>query len=776
MGHRHMSHQPIWRRYLRFLGPDTAADVDEELRFHLEMREQELIEQGLESEEASAEARRLFGDVERVDEECRAIGSQRERTMKRAVYLAQLRQDLRYAFRQLIRSPGFTAVAVLTLGLGIGANTLMFGVLDALFLRPPPEVHEPEGIERIYVVRDEGTMSTPAGGPGSYPDYRDLRAGTHTFTGVAGQLSPTNMDLGTGERAQQVTGQRVTGGYFPTLGTSPALGRFFGPAEDTIPASHVAVISHGFWERYFGGDPAAVGQEIRLEGEVYIVIGVAPEHFHGIDPEPVDLWVPTATDPWADLMTSRGFSGMNLFGRLAPGFTSEQAGADVSATLRHAAETAATPEWLSLDPTPGAFLGPLNEQLGHRRSEAAGVALWLAVITGIVLLIACANVANLLLARATRRRREIAVRISLGAGRGRLVQQMLTESMLLALMGGVAGLLFTFWGTGLIRLFPLPPIPSLIDVRVLAFAFGASLLTGLLFGLVPALQTSGTRLVTAMREGVSVAGPSRSRTRSGLLVTQVALSLILLIGGGLMVRSLAESRSVDLGLDIERLLYISVDLGAAGYESPAREAFHARALKRLRTFPGVEQAGLSSIAPLSGRGMATGLEVDGVTERPVGASEGPYLASVSPEFFQTTGTRLLRGRAFTDVDRVGSPPVVIVNERMAELYWPDGTAVGGCMRIGSSEEGPAPCTDVVGVVESIRHRGHRDLRRGGVHGSTADARDRSAHRFGRRSRQSPATGGRPRNARYPGGGGSGGGGRGRVRTGHMGNSLIRAHR
>ena len=672
-------------------------EMDEELAFHLEMETERLMrERDLNAQEARRQARISFGGIQTHREEIREA--------RKVPVIEDLWRDVRYALRQLARSPGFTVVAVLTLALGIGANTLMFGALDALFLRPPPEVHEPERIKRIYIVRNEGTMGTPEGGSGSYPDYRDLRARTRTFTSVAGQLNPTDMDLGRGERAQQVTGQRVTGGYFATLGTRPALGRFLGPTEDSVPASHVAVISHGFWKRHFSGDPGAVGREVRLEGEIYTVVGIAPEHFHGIDPEPVDVWVPTATHPWSDLVSSRGFSGLQLFGRLAPGFSSENAAADASAVLRHAAETAVTPEWLMLDPTPSAFLGPLNEQLGHKRSEAASVALWLAITTGIVLLIACANVANLLLARATRRRREIAVRISLGAGRGRLVRQMLTESMLLALLGGAAGLLLTFLGTDMIRLFPLPPIASLIDARVLAVALGMSVLTGVVFGLVPALQASGARPLAAMRDGASVTAPSRYGTRTVLLVTQVALSLVLLIGGGLLVRSLVESHSVDLGLEIERLLYVSVDLDAAGYEGPAQEAFHSRALQRLRTLPGVEQAGLSSIAPLSGMGMATRFEVDGVTERPEGAREGPYLTSVSAQFFQTTGTSLLRGRAFTDADRKGSRPVGIINERMAQLYWPEGNAVGGCMRIGGSDDDPAPCTEVVGVVESIRHR------------------------------------------------------------------------
>lgn len=615
-------------------------------------------------------------------------------------------QDLRYAARTLLRAPGFTAVAVLTLALGIGANATMFGVLDALFLSPPPGVHEPDRVQRIYIVRDEGTMSTPEGGAGSYPDYRDLRAGTRAFTGIAGQLPSGAMSLGRGEAAREVTGMRVTGGYFPTLAVRPTLGRFFGPAEDSVPgASPVAVISHAFWQSSFGGDADVIGREVFLEGDVYTIIGVAPENFHGIDNEPVDVWVPTAMDSWEEFLSSRGFSGLELFGRLAPGVPPERAASEAAAALRHASETAALPEWLQPDPTPGVFLGPTNEALGPKRAEPATVALWLALVTGIVLLIACANVANLLLARATGRRREIAVRTAIGAGRTRLLRQLFTESLLLALLGGIAGLLLTLWSTGLIRLFPLPPLASVINGRMLLFVLGATVLTGVLFGLIPALHSSKTNLAGALRDGTAGAGRARSRTRTALLVAQVALSFILLIGAGLLVRSLAKAQSVELGIDADHLLYVSVDLGDVGYSDAAQDAFRERAVERLRTLPGVAGVSTAYFPPLSGSGMSIGeISMPGRESLPK-AQEGPYTVPVGPDYFQTTGTPLLRGRAFTKADREGSPPVMLVNETMAALYWPDGSAVGACLTIGDGDEtGPPPCTEVVGVTQDIRHR------------------------------------------------------------------------
>jgi predicted permease len=605
-----------------------------------------------------------------------------------------IRQDLRYALRQLARNPGFTLVAVLTLGLGIGANSTMFGVLDALFLSPPPGVAEPDRIARIYIVRDEGMVQTPDGGVGSYPDHSDL-SGTQVFAAVAGQFSSREMSFGRGESAEKITGAVVTGGYFATLGSRPALGRFIGPADDTVPAAPVAVVSHAFWQNRFQGSANAIGEEIFLEGNVYTVIGVAPEYFHGIDNEAIDIWLPTAMVQGEEFLTNRLHIGLGLFGRLRPGVPIERAQEEAASVLRNAAEASG----LEIDPTPGVILAPGNEALGPKRSEAATTALWLGLVAGGVLLIACANVANLLLARATRRRREIGVRLALGASRTRLLRQLLTESVVLALLGGAAAVLLTVWSAGLIRLFPLPPIASLIDGRMLAFTFAVSLLTGILAGLVPALQAGIVDLVPALKDGASSEGPSRSRLRGALTITQMALSLVLLIGAGLLVRSVIVAQSVDSGIDIDRLLYVSVDLGDAGYEGPAQEAFLARAVERLRGMPGITGVDFAQFAPVvSGPAYGMGFEIPGIESSPQFEGGGPWVNFVGPEFFRTVGSAMLRGRAFTEADGEGSPPVVIVNERMADLYWPAGDALGGCMEIGDE------CVEVVGVSGNIKHR------------------------------------------------------------------------
>ena len=607
--------------------------------------------------------------------------------------MESLLQDLRYAVRSLRRSPGFALVVVLTLGLGIGANAAIFSILDALFLRPPPEVHEPDRISRIYIVRDEGNLRTPDGGPGSYPDYASLHQNTGAFSSIGAQSRPQKISLGRGESAREVTAAFVTGGYFPTLGTRPALGRFFGPAEDTAPASHVAVVSHAFWHSYFAGDPEVLGRDLFLSGETYTIVGVAPEHFRGLDSETIDVWVPTAASMGEDFLTMAGFIGLGIFGRLAPGVPAERAAMEGAAVLRHAAES-----YDYLDPTPEVLLGPVQVARGPNRSQTASVSLWLALVTGTVLLIACANVANLLLARAARRRREIAVRTSIGATRGRLVRQLFTESMVLSLLGGAAALLLVYWSTGLIRLFPLPPLPSLIDARVLTFTFGVSILTGVLFGLVPALQASRADLGPALRDGAPAEGASRPRTRAALLVSQVALSLVLLVGAGLLVRSAVAARSTDLGLDAHRLLQISVPLEDVGYDTAAESVFQAQALERLGALPGVVGTGIIQIAPFSGSAVGLGFQIPGREELPK-ADEGPYAEVVGPDFFSTVGTPVLRGRAFSDTDREGSPPVTIVNEALADHYWPGGEALGECFEIGEP-----PCVEIVGVVKDIKHR------------------------------------------------------------------------
>ncbi|CAN5437287.1 ABC transporter permease [soil metagenome] len=699
-----MSQTPMWRRYLRFFGRDVPADVEDEIGFHLEMRTRELIARGMPPEQARAEALRRFGDLERIRRECEEVDRAVVRRTERREWWDGVRWDLRYALRMLRRNPGFTLAAILTLALGIGATTAIFGAVDALFLRPPAGVHAPDEVVRLYVVRREGGITTPSGGPGSYPDYRAMRAAAHGFSDVAAFLFPREMDLGRGEGARRVRGQGVTGNFFATLGVRPAHGRFFLPEEDSIAGAHpVAVLGHGFWRAEFGGDPGVIGQSLLLNGQQLTVVGVAAPEFTGVTADRIDVWVPTAmagalglTIGGADWRDQPLSITINFVGRLAPSTSREHATASAAAALRRAAEGVA-----GLDPAPEVLAGSLNEARGPHRAQSASVALWLLVVTGVLLLIACANVANLLLARAATRQREIAVRLALGAGGWRLVRQLLSESVLLGLLGGTAGLLVALWGTGLIRQFPLPASAGQLDLRLLGFALTISLAAGLLFGLVPALQAARTDPATRLRGGHLPGSPGRGRLRTGLVIAQVALSLPLLVAAGLFVRSLGQVHAIDPGVDLDRVLVVSVDLEKAGYGEPDREALYAAALERLAAVTGVERAALARMTPFGGAAAAVAFSAP--QRDTIRVQEGPYGNAVGPAFFETVGVPILRGRGFTESDREGSALVAVVNETMARFIAPEGDPLGECIPFGNqTKEGG--CTEIIGIAADSRHR------------------------------------------------------------------------
>ena len=611
-----------------------------------------------------------------------------------------VRQDIRYALRSLVKSPGFTIVAVLCLALGIGANSTMFSVIDALFLRPPAVVQDPGSIVRLFITRRTGTIQGIEEDEFSYPDYVALRNGSHAFAGLA-TTQMVHVSFGRGMDAQQLDGMLASAGYFAVLGVRPAFGRFFVSDEERTPGAHpVAVLSYSFWQRQFAGDSTIIGRVITLNRHPFTVVGVAPRHFNGIDLQSVDIWAPMMMQEQLG-----GFGSLNnpycacypIFARLRRGVTRAQAAVEASTALRHADESIK-----NLDPNPLVTLGPVNADMGPGRSRPATMALWLSIVTGVVLLIACANVANLLLARAARRRREIAVRLSLGVGRARLVRQLLTESVLLSVVGGAAGLLLALWSVELVRLFPLPPIEHLIDVRVLAFTVALSLVTGVVFGLVPAWQASRVELVTSLKDGAAGEGRARARSRDILLATQVALSFVLLVGAGLLVRSLRNVQAIDTGMDIDHTLLAAVDLDAAGYSGAARQALYVRALERLRALPGVQGASSAEVVPLNGV-MGVRFTVPG-RDSLFHGEEGPHVNYVGPEFFATLGIPLRLGRSFAQHDRVGAPPVVIVNEAMARTYWPGQSPLGECMQIRGwmVDSIMPPCTRVVGVVADTR--------------------------------------------------------------------------
>ena len=618
-------------------------------------------------------------------------------------------QDMRYGARMMVKNPGFTLIAVVTLALGVGANSVIFSVVNALLLRPLP-VEKPEQLAAVYT----SDFSSTQYGASSYPDYVDFRDRNQVFSGTVAYM-PTAFSLnvdGTNERA---FGEVVSGNYFSTLGVKPALGRGFLPEEDRTPGERaVVVIGHKLWQNRFGGDPAVVGRAIKLNGHPFTIVGVAPEKYSGlIRGIASDLWVPAMmikqAAPSADYLVERGDRGFLVMGRLKPGVTFYQAQAD----FRRIAEQLFKEwrqEWtnvrnqsrvISLLPEGQARILP------DLRTPVLIIMSLLMTVVGLVLLIACANVANMSLARATARRKEIAVRLSLGASRGRLIRQLITESLSLSLLGGVAGLLIGVWGTDLLMAFKPPaPVPIEIDLgadwRVLGFTFGLSLLTGVLFGLAPALAASRPDLVASLKDEAGGA-TGRGRLRGALVIAQVALSLMLLICSGLFIRSLRNASSVDLGFDADNLLAMSMDLQLQGYTEPAGRNFSRQLLDRVRALPGIVSASVTDELPL-GSGSRRAITIEGYTAQP-GESTEVNSSSVAPGYIETLGVPMLRGRAFNEQDREGSPGVVIVNEAFARRYWSGQEPIGKRIQMGVARSGAndSPYLEVVGVVKDGKY-------------------------------------------------------------------------
>ena len=625
--------------------------------------------------------------------------------------LESILQDLRYAARSLTRTPLLAAAAVLTLGLGIGANTAMFGVVDRLFFRPPAHVVEPDRVREIDISRTSREFGANTGPLGTYPRFRSLREHARSLSQIAA-YSGGSFSLGRGADAQRVDGELVSGEFFALTGARPVLGRFFSDAEDDPghPA-HVAVLSREFWHRQFADSPAVLGTTLQLGRSAYTVIGVAPADFAGVELRVPDVWVPmSAAAPelfWAKVLTCDGcywFGG--VIGRLAPGVTAAQAAAEVTGLYR--AYVPADGQVGAEDSTAVASLPGVHQALTANGSTAP-LAIWLAVVCGIVLLIACANVANLLLARAVQRRREIALRVALGSSRGRLIRQLYAESGLLAVLGWGVAILIALWATPLLRAAILPDatVADTLDLRALAFTSAAALLTAFLAGAAPALHAGANDLSAALKAGPREGTFQRSLTRTGLLVGQVALTLVLLTGAGLFIATLRHVQGLDLGLDAEHLIVADVNLSALGYEPPAVNAMYQRIRERVEHLPGVSGASLSIGTPFQST-YGVRVEIPGLDSIPRVHDGGPYLEAVTPDYFRTLGTRLLSGRAFTDADGPGAQRVVIVNRTLARLAWPGQDPIGKCMTIFGNGNKSLGCSEVIGVVEDARRQSVKD--------------------------------------------------------------------
>lgn len=602
-----------------------------------------------------------------------------------------LLQDLRNAFRMLRRNPGFTAVAILVLALGIGANSALFGVVNSLLLKPPPGL---TGADRLVWV-----MGDPRFGEMTYPDYLDFRAGTDLFEGMAAYES-TAMALGSGGDPISVEGQLVSGNYFEVLGANPPLGRGFLPESERPSGSHtVVVLSHRLWETRFNADPSVIGATVNLNGNPFTVVGVAAEGFSGTDfQSAVELWVPILAQPIAmprqyDVLAKRDFPNFTVIGRLADGVTTDAA----EAALRGIAI-----EINPLEPERVEPLAPVVENLRgwlpvSRLGSTIPIFTLAAIITGLVLLIACANVGNLLLARAVRRRREFGIRSALGAGRGRLIRQLLAESVLLAVLGAGVGLVMAFWGAELFKARFLDLVGNFDvspDATTLLFSLSLAVVTGVVFGLAPAWRASKTD-VTRVIQGDRTARLRRSHLQSILVIAQMALSLALLVTAGLFLRKFQEVATLNVGFDAEHVLEVSYDPSTLGMSPEAREVFSERLAGRVRGLPGVIEATTSS-SPYSLHGVYAGPEE--------GSNSEPTVATgASPEFFRTLGISLVRGRGFTESEnQLNAPPVAIVSESLAERLWPGQNPIG--RRVYLDERSSEPM-EVVGVAADARVAG-----------------------------------------------------------------------
>ncbi len=681
---------------LRGLTPrDSVREVDDEMELHVELRAAELVRRGLDPDAARDEARRLFARDAGTLRALYAAAVERDRRMRTRQRVESVAQDVRYAFRGLIRDPGIAGFIVVALALGMGATVTAWTLLDRLLLRPPSHVVEPDRVVRLYGELDRGDLGlrTSSWIPYSaYLQFRDLAS----FESV-GAYRILERVVGEGADARRMRVGDALGGFFPLLGVRPFAGRLFDARDDAAVEGNLAVLAYDLWRSRYEGDPGAIGRSILVDDEPHTIVGVAPPGFTGTEPRRVDVWVLASS-------ATAGTTNWNIVGRLRPGATRQAAGAE--ATAVHRPDESGSFTWFR---DVRIFAGPLAWGDDGREPVEATLARWLAAVTVIILLITFANVVNLLLVRVARRRRELAVRVALGSGRGRIVRLIAAEGALLALGGGVASLLVARLLEPIVRQALLADqagwTSSLADGRLLGLAGAIALIAVACVGVVPALQAGSPRVVRALRGGPR-AGSATLRLRGTLTVVQAALSVPLLVGAGLFLRSVANVRALDLGIDPEGLLTAEAMLPRLERFSFDREWDTYRRLEEaVRRLPGVEAVAVSIGLPLDGGSFSAPVWVPGRDSIPALPGGGPYVSTVSADYFHTIGTAIVRGRAFTDGDREGSEPVVIVNRTMATTLWPGGEALDRCFHV---DHPGSPCARIVGIAEDVHRRGLRE--------------------------------------------------------------------
>jgi predicted permease len=617
--------------------------------------------------------------------------------------MATLLGDVRYTFRRLAHAPAFTAVVILTLALGIGANSAIFSVVNGVLIEPLP-FEDPDRLVQIGHQYRTSKVDAPVDAPGyfDYTEQNTVFSSTAIATGWSANLT------GGGGEPERLVGTRVTASYFPTYGVETQRGRGFLPEEEQVGAHRVSVISDGLWRRRFGASPAIIDSTVTINGEPYRIVGVMRAGFRV--GSAIDIWSPLAFTPEQRSENARRNEYLGMVARLKPGVTVDQARADmarIARPIRMAMDSTATENDWTLSVT------PLRDELF---GDVRPALLVLLGAVGFVLLIACANVANLFLARAAGREREFAIRGALGAGRGRLVRELLTECIVLALLGGAGGVLLAIWATeALVALQPadLPRLHEIdVDARVLVFTLVVSVATGLIFGLVPSLHASKPDLHDVLKEGSRAAGPAfgRGGIRRVLVVAEMALALVLLVGAGLMVRSFARIQSVDPGFDPEGALAVQMSLPASKYpDETQRRAVQQRVLENVRALPGVRAAAFISNIPMSGSISTGSFDVEGVT--PTGPTDYPHgdQRIASSGYFDALRIRVIEGRVFDDRDIVGSQLVAVVDETLARKYWPNESALG--KRVGRQVGDSVVWRTVIGVVAHVQQLSVRDVRR-----------------------------------------------------------------
>jgi predicted permease len=602
-------------------------------------------------------------------------------------------QDVGYAARLLRKSPGFTAIATITIALGIGATSTIFSIANSLLLSTPPGVRNSDGLVSIAAAEENRRFLSTISFP-TFEDYRDAENGLSDVAGLA--YFPASLSTGPTDEPENVAGLMASASYFSLLGTRPSLGRFFLPEEDVIADPRaVVVLSHKLWTRRFGADPSIVGQTVNLNRTSFTVIGVAEEGFQGqywvYD---IGLWVPlamaSAVSEWDP--SQRGSTNLVLLGRLAPGSSIAQVRESMGVTTERLRRE--YPEFYENEYMEVLRYSGMMEEARGPVSVFMGL---LFVVAGIVLLIASANVAGMLLSRAIGRSREMAVRLAVGAGRSRLVQMLLTESLLLFLIGGGIGVLLTLWTTQALEAFQPPlPVPMAFDLapdmRVLTFTLVLALATGIVSGLAPALQVTKADLASTLKDERARGGSKRRNLRNAFVVAQVAGSVVLLIGAGLFVRALARADAVDLGFDPHDVHALSIDLSLHQYSYEESRAFFQALEDRAATLSGVESAALSTIPPLGFASARALFQIPGRESDPGGGYYSAAINTVSPHYFETMHIRVRAGRVFSTSDNEAGPPVVVINETAANTLWPDETALGKRIKFGETE------FSVVGVV------------------------------------------------------------------------------